>query len=193
VRNLEELTLLKESGFAGKIVADSSLYQWNTVAREVLLRECDLISLGWELSARDMQPLVEGAGERQILNVYGRIPMMITAGCVKKTAGVCSRAESDFFYVEDRKGIRFPVRCDCKYCGNVIYNSIPQSLHTFVSKKDPVAIGAAAWLCIFTDESGDETESVLRWYKAAADPGAAPDTAGILSDYTTGHYKKSAL
>jgi len=193
VRNLEELTLLKESGFAGKIVADSSLYQWNTVAREVLLRECDLISLGWELSARDMQPLVEGAGERQILNVYGRIPMMITAGCVKKTAGVCSRAESDFFYVEDRKGIRFPVRCDCKYCGNVIYNSIPQSLHTFVSKKDPVAIGAAAGLCIFTDESGDETESVLRWYKAAADPGAAPDTAGILSDYTTGHYKKSAL
>lgn len=193
VRNLEELTLLKESGFAGKIVADSSLYQWNTTAREVLLRECDLISLGWELSARDMQPLVEGAGERQILNVYGRIPMMITAGCVKKTAGVCSRAESDFFYVEDRKGIRFPVRCDCKYCGNVIYNSIPQSLHTFVSKKDPVAIGAAAWLCIFTDESGDETESVLRWYKAAADPGAAPDTAGILSDYTTGHYKKSAL
>ena len=213
VRNLEELTLLKGSGFTGKIVADSSLYQWNTAAREVLLRECDLISLGWELSARDMQPLIEGAGERQILNVYGRIPMMITAGCVKKTAGICSRAESsraeraranssraedrsaesDFFSVEDRKGIRFPVRCDCKYCGNVIYNSIPQSLHTFVSKKDPVAMGAAVWFCIFTDESGEQTESVLRWYKAAAGDGAAPDTAGVFSDHTTGHYKKSAI
>ena len=213
VRNLEELALLKECGFTGKIIADSSLYQWNTTAREVLLRECDMISLGWELSARDMQPLIEGAGDRQILNVYGRIPMMITAGCVKKTAGVCSRAvnsraknagngklrsedqgaESDFFYVEDRKGIRFPVRCDCKYCGNVIYNSLPQSLHTFAARKDPVAMGAAAWLCIFTNESGDETGSVLRWYKAAAETGEAPDTAGVFRDYTTGHYKKSAL
>ena len=139
--------------------------------------------------------------------------MMITAGCVKKTAGVCSRAvnsraknagngklrsedqgaESDFFYVEDRKGIRFPVRCDCKYCGNVIYNSLPQSLHTFAARKDPVAMGAAAWLCIFTNESGDETGSVLRWYKAAAETGEAPDTAGVFRDYTTGHYKKSAL
>lgn len=139
--------------------------------------------------------------------------MMITAGCVKKTAGVCSRAESsraeraranssraedrsaesDFFCVEDRKGIRFPVRCDCKYCGNVIYNSIPQSLHTFVSKKDLVAMGAAVWLCIFTDESGEQTKSVLRWYRAAAGDGAAPDTAGVFSDHTTGHYKKSAI
>ena len=161
-----------------------------------------MISLGWELSARDLQPLAEGAADRQILNVYGRIPMMITAGCVKKTAGVCARAESgraessaesDFYYVEDRKGIRFPVRCDCKYCGNVIYNSLPQSLHTFVTKKDPLAMETAVWLCIFTNESGDETESVLRWYKAAADTGEAPDTAGVLNDYTTGHYKKSAL
>ena len=197
VRNLEELTLLSECGFAGKIAADSSLYQWNTAAREVLLRECGMISLGWELSARDLQPLAEGAADRQILNVYGRIPMMITAGCVKKTAGICARAESsaesNFYYVEDRKGIRFPVRCDCKYCGNVIYNSLPQSLHTFVTKKDPLAMETAVWLCIFTNESGDETESVLRWYKAAADTGEAPDTAGVLNDYTTGHYKKSAL
>ena len=218
VRNLEELTILKECGFTGRIIADSSLYQWNTKAREILLRECDMVSLGWELSARDLQPLIEGAGDRQILNVYGRIPMMITAGCVKKTAGVCSRgergraessraergraenrqaddsrAETDFFYVEDRKGIRFPVRCDCKYCGNVIYNSLPQSLHTFVARKDPVAMGAAVWFCIFTDESGDETETVLRWYKAASEAGEAPDTAGSFGDYTTGHYKKSAL
>ena len=143
--------------------------------------------------------------------------MMITAGCVKKTAGVCARAESsraessraenrrtdstgaesaggesDFFYVEDRKGIRFPVRCDCRYCGNVIYNSLPQSLHTFVAKKDPLAMGTAVWLCIFTDESGEETESVLRWYKAAG-TGEAPAANGVLNDYTTGHYKKSAL
>ena len=213
VRNLEELTLLSECGFAGKIAADSALYQWNTAAREVLLRECDVISLGWELSAKDMQPLVEGTKDRQILNVYGRIPMMITAGCVKKTAGVCGRmenssaessraerkrtessgAESDFFYVEDRKGIRFPVRCDCKYCGNVIYNSLPQSLHTFAARKDSLAMRTAVWLCIFTNESGDETESVLRWYKAAAGAGEIPDPAGAVKDYTTGHYKKSAL
>ena len=217
VRNLEELSVLQECGYTGTILADSSLYQWNTAARDLLLEECDMIDLGWEISAKDMRPLLEGAGNKQMLNIYGRIPMMITAGCVKKTAGMCTRAENrnrkengsrkvnsagsenEFFYIEDRKGIRFPVRCDCSHCSNVIYNSLPQSLHGFVAQKDPVAMGAAGWLCIFTNESGDKTEEVLNWYKAAAQTGkatkdgAAADVKRVFGDYTTGHYKKSAL
>ena len=51
---------------------------------------------------------------------------------------------------------------------------------------DVASVDAANW-------SLRETETVLRWYKAASEAGEAPDTAGSFGDYTTGHYKKSAL
>ena len=190
VRNLEELALVKECGFSGQVIADGSLYQWNTAARDVLLEQCDMIHLGWELSARDLEPLLKEGGSRQLLNVYGRIPMMVTAGCVKKTAGACSHREQAFWELEDRKGIRFPVRCVCGHCSNVIYNSLPQSLHTFAAGKDPVVMGAGGWLCSFTDETPQETEAVLRWYLS---DGKSAQAAEVFREYTTGHFRKSAL
>ena len=190
IRNLEELVLVEESGYTGRILADGSLYQWNTAARELLLSHCDLVNQGWELSAKDMQPLVQGAAGRQMLTVYGRIPMMITAGCVRKTAGACSHAEQDFYELEDRKGMRFPVRCFCAHCSNVIYNSLPLSLHTFVKKKDPAVMETGNWIVSFTTESGAETETILAWYRGAD---AANDPAQIFRDFTTGHFRKSAL
>ena len=189
-RNPEELDILAQAGYSGLIIADGSLYQWNTAARDLLLRQCDLLSLGWELSSRDMIPLLEGAGGRQLLSVYGRIPMMITAGCVRKTAGMCSHREQAFFSITDRMGKNFPVRCVCGHCYNVIYNSLPLSLHSFVRKGDPVAMGAAGWICSFTTESGAETEEILRWY---ASGGASGDAQSVFGEFTTGHYRKSAL
>ena len=189
-RNPEELDILAQAGYSGLIIADGSLYQWNTAARDLLLRQCDLLSLGWELSSRDMIPLLEGAGGRQLLSVYGRIPMMITAGCVRKTAGMCSHKEQAFFSITDRMGKSFPVRCVCGHCYNVIYNSLPLSLHSFVRKKDPVAMGAAGWICSFTTESGAETEEILRW---DAPGGASGDAQSVFGEFTTGHYRKSAL
>ena len=189
-RNPEELDILAQAGYSGLIIADGSLYQWNTAARDLLLRQCDLLSLGWELSSRDMIPLLEGAGGRQLLSVYGRVPMMITAGCVRKTAGMCSHKEQAFFSITDRMGKSIPVRCVCGHCYNVIYNSLPLSLHSFVRKKDPVAMGAAGWICSFTTESGAETEEILRWY---ASGGASGDAQSVFGEFTTGHYRKSAL
>ena len=181
---------MKECGFSGQVIADGSLYQWNTAARDVLLEQCDMIHLGWELSARDLEPLLKEGGSRQLLNVYGRIPMMVTAGCVKKTAGACSHREQAFWELEDRKGIRFPVRCVCGHCSNVIYNSLPQSLHTFAAGKDPVVMGAGGWLCSFTDETPQETEAVLRWYLS---DGKSAQAAEVFREFTTGHFRKSAL
>lgn len=190
VRNPEELDILEEIGYDGRIVADGSLYQWNTAARELLLARCDYVNAGWELSARDMLPLMDGAENRQLLSVYGRIPMMISAGCVKKTSGMCSHREQEFFSIRDRMGMQFPVRCVCGHCYNVIYNSLPLSLHSFIRRKDPVAMDAAGWICSFTTESGAQTQEILRWY---ASGGADQDPAAIFKEFTTGHYRKSAL
>ena len=190
VRNPEELDILEEIGYDGCIVADGSLYQWNTAARDLLLARCDYVNAGWELSSKDMLPLMEGARGRQLLSVYGRIPMMISAGCVRKTAGKCVRKEQAFFSLRDRKGMQFPVRCVCAHCYNVIYNSLPLSLHSFVRKGDRVAMGAAGWICSFTEESGEQTKEVLRWYCSG---GASADPEAVFRDFTTGHYRKSAL
>ena len=195
-RNPEELDILEEIGYRGMIVGDGSLYQWNTAARDLLLAHCDMVNLGWELSSRDMIPLTQGAEGRQLLSVYGRIPMMISAGCVKKTAGMCTHREQAFFALRDRMGMEFPVRCVCGHCVNVIYNSKPLSLHSFVSKKDPVAMSAAGWICSFTTESGAQTKEILDWYKSG---GAAGNSSALIrectesNEFTTGHYRKSAL
>ena len=116
--------------------------------------------------------------------------MMITAGCVRKTAGACSHTEQDFYELEDRKGIRFPVRCFCAHCSNVIYNSLPLSLHSFIKKRDPEVFGTGGWILSFTTESGKETEEILRWYR---DADTASDTETIFRDHTTGHFRKSAI
>ena len=189
-RNPEELDILEEIGYKGRVAADGSLYQWNTAARDLLLARCDYLNLGWEISSKDMLPLMKGAEGRQLLSVYGRIPMMISAGCVKKTAGMCSRNEQAFWGVKDRKGMQFPVRCVCGHCYNVIYNSLPLSLHSFVSKEDPAAMGAAGWICSFTTESAGQTKEILNWYLSG---GASADSAAVFREYTTGHYRKSAL
>ena len=189
-RNAEELDILEETGYNGRIVADGSLYQWNTAARDLLLDRCDYVNLGWELSSRDMLPLMQGAEKRQLLSVYGRVPMMISAGCVRKTAGRCTHREQAFFSIRDRMGMQFPVRCVCGCCYNVIYNSLPTSLHSFVRKGDPAAMGAAGWICSFTTESGEQTEEILRWY---ASGGASADAESVFREFTAGHYRKSAL
>ena len=190
VRTLEELDILEKEKYNDAIIADGSLYQWNCEARDLLLEHCDLLSTGWELSAKDMLPLMESTSGRQLVTVYGRIPMMITAGCVKKTAGRCSRREEEMYYLEDRKGMRFPVRCVCSHCSNVIFNSLPLSLHSFVCREDPVLMSAGGWILSFTTESGDRTGEILRFYASGKDEN---DAKRIFKEFTTGHFRKSAI
>ena len=49
---------------------------------------------------------------------------------------------------------------------------------------------ASGWICAFTTESGSETEEILRWYRSG---GEDTDAQQVFGEYTTGHYRKSAL
>ena len=153
----------------------------------------DRLVLPWELSAPDLRPLAEGTGDRQMLTVYGRIPMMLSAGCVLKTMGECRQAKGGFAQLADRKGARFPVRYICAFCYNVVYNSLPLSLHRFADRNDPLLFGAGSWICSFTTESGEETGKVLRAYQRAASHKGADLFPEGTGSYTTGHFRKSAL
>lgn len=114
---------------------------------------------------------------RATLPVYSRIPMMITANCLKKTAGQCNAKEGEKrqFALKDRLGNTFPVEINCDHCYNIIYNCVPYSLHS--AKKERERIAADALRYDFTTEDGAQCAKILE--------GDFP-----FKDYTTGHCKR---
>ena len=202
VRTFEELQLALQSGYEGEIIADASLYAWNRLSMEALAGDCSGIVCSLELEQR---AVLEAAGEmdKMILPVYGRIPMMETAGCVRKTQNLCSGQEG-FWYLEDRMGKHLPVRCRCGNCSNTIYNAVPLSLHQFADSGLFRKTGKK--LCMFTIEGGDETRQILQYFaELTGSPGKQKrqgkkrtGRTGEISlppfrDFTNGHYKTGAL
>lgn len=81
------------------------------------------VTLPVELNARELSD----AGVRGELIVYGYLPMMVSAQCVKKTMEGCT-GRPEVLYLRDRKGKAFPVKNQCRFCFNTIYNESPLSL-----------------------------------------------------------------
>ena len=129
---------------------------------------------------------------KQEMVVYGRTPMMVSAGCVKRNAGSCHVDHTQEQLAEgimsagfaerlkDRYHAEFPVWVNCRHCMNIIYNSVPLSLHQYMDQIR--GRGLRAIRLDFTDEGGKQTAYLARFF--AGEGGNAPDT------YTTGHYKK---
>ena len=134
VHSVEGLELLKEAGFIKKIVAGPGLYAFNKASETFIKRDTEKYVIPLELSYHEMKELdLRGA----ILNIFGRTPLMITANCVRKTEKCCIKGKDQasplsFGTITDRKRTDFPVLFQCDYCYNVIYNSVPTSLHEFV-------------------------------------------------------------
>ncbi len=199
VRTLEELQFLREHHYRGIMIADSGLYQWNRESRELLLDFCTDGLYPLELNRRELQQVfgadsAKAAGrdvQRQgILTVYGRLPMMVTANCIRKTAGQCDGRETGFLSLTDRMGEKLPVRCFCGFCTNLIYNSVPLSLHSF--RKDPFLRGCRVLLCGFTTEKELEMQDVLDWYGGMIRGQEMTGETFPVERYTTGHYRKGA-
>lgn len=200
VRTLEELQFLRERHYQGIMIADSGLYQWNKESRQALLSFCTDGVFPLELNRHELQQIFGENPEkctekrelgRGILTVYGRLPMMISANCIKKTVIRCDGIEGGFWALSDRMGEKLPVRCFCGFCTNIIYNSVPVSLHTF--RKDPFLKERQVLLCSFTTENEKEMRAVLDWYGSAVDAREGCEKLFPISRYTTGHYKKGAL
>lgn len=187
VRNLEELGTVRSwmrerpEGFgAYAVVPDAGVYCFNAAAVGFLSEFMGEITVPYELNAKEAAHLVRAAREQDVpanLIVYSRIPMMVTANCLRKTAGQCredGKARRQFF-LKDRQGAIFPVEINCDHCYNVLYNSVPYSLHG--AKKERDRIGAAAFRYDFTIETGEQCRRILE--------GEFP-----FLDYTAGHCKR---
>ena len=109
--------------------------------------------------------------------------MMISAGCVLKTMGNCLH-DNNYHYVNltDRYQKNFTVAANCIHCMNVIYNSIPLSLHNAFTK-----LSDTNNRLDFTIENGEETCKIIRFFNGLQQKKMLEVPFG---EYTTGHEKR---
>ena len=182
-RNLEEYELLKVSDFAGKLVSDAGVYVWNQESKAFWEDKVDTITCPIELNKREWQSLFKN--ETVEKNVYGKLPMMITANCLAKTSGKCLHADKpSVSYLTDRYKKKFPVIVHCNYCVNIVLNAVPMSLH---SKECMKWYDSVMKRIAFTTESPEETGKILDFF-ASINQGY--EVQPPYSEYTAGHEKR---
>ena len=183
VKNPEQIAYLEQIGYDGTWAADYNVYAYNKEAKAFLRNlGCSFFVCPAELTFKELK---ERDCDGDEMLVYGRIPVMTSTQCLKKSAGHCQKTP-DLFKVRDRKGKEFPVKNCCSYCYNVIYNSVPVSLHGWseeVRKCSPASVRLA-----FTTESNKEAAAVAKrfvkeylWGEELGEPGY---------EFTRGHYKR---
>ncbi len=168
VRNYEEMSYLLSKKC--KIVTDTTMHVMNDYSIQALknMGVAD-ITYSLELNYNELRHLRQ-AGE---LVVYSYIPLMISAQCINKTAYYCDGNEK-ILVLKDRYSKEFKVRNVCKYCYNIIYNSLPMQLLDRKDKLMDINCKAIRYDFIF------ENEAQIR---------AILENKGI-GEYTRGHFER---
>ncbi|MBR1670457.1 MAG: U32 family peptidase [Butyrivibrio sp.] len=209
VRNLEQLGILKNIGRACRTALDYGIYTWNSEALFELLDMSepgksfliDSVNIPYELSLQEAAKMAGAVKEKVRIpltyNVYGHLPMMISAGCIKKTTDRCSgktgQIHTEQLQITDRMNNNLPVTINCRECYNIIWNAHATSLHKRFDKverlfEDGVFDSVRA---DFTIEDRILCEAILDYYvrRAYREPS---DASGIFKDkeYTTAYFKR---
>ena len=197
---LKNLELLKNAGFdafgvaameepgfmqkyvpGAKLFFDHGMYTFNSVASGMMDEYgADRKTIPVELNGRE---ITERGGNDEMI-IYGYLPMMVSANCIKKTTEGCT-GKPELLFLKDRKGKEMPVRNQCRFCYNTIYNESPMSLLGLseeVERFEPSVLRLN-----FTIEDRIETERILTAFHAEYMEGrkAAP-----LANFTRGHFKR---
>lgn len=190
VRNLESYAWLKEIGYEGEIAIDAGLYCFNERTLDFWQERVNNICLPYELNGKELlrftrKALYKENGISLEQAAYGRVPLMITANCIARTTEGCQKSlqRKKCYYLKDRYHKEFPVLTDCRCCYNVIYNSLPISLHEKIFQgKMPFGIRLA-----FTVEDYAETVKVLSFFGELLQGVQAKPP---YFEYTKGHEKR---
>ena len=183
VKSLDEAGYLKECGLTNPLIADHNLYAFNRES-EAFLKEQGFASdtVPLELNAKEIGK--RGCADSEIL-VYGHLPMMVSAQCLKKTAGRCNKVP-EVLYLRDRMKKDFPVKTNCQFCYNIIYNSAPSVL---LENRDEIRkLSPAAIRLSFTLEDKKQVLSVTEKYIDAFCK--EKDIRLDLPEFTRGHFKR---
>lgn len=177
----EEFPALKEL----TILMDYGIYTMNREAEKMTARMASgfrfRFTLPVELNSRELEEKGCRGGE---LIVYGRLPMMVTAQCMKKTVAACTK-KPELLSLKDRMGKEFPVKNHCRFCYNTIYNSSPLSL--LKDRRIIDRLGPESLRLNFTTESREEIRTVLGAFSGCFLEGRETELRG---DFTRGHFKR---
>lgn len=185
IRSLEGAGFLFKKNYSKKLFTDAGFYIWNKEAAKVFsdLYRVTKFCLPYELNSAGQCRLAESIPCEKV--VYGRIPMMLTANCIAKTSGNCVHGKEAQAFLTDRYQVRFPVLLDCVHCMNIIYNSVPLSLHGKVKE----AIKTTDIRLDFTLENAKECRRVMTFFGGLI-TGDKNDIKPPYQEYTTGHEKR---
>lgn len=185
IRAWEELELVREWKISIPLVMDYGIYTMNHRAEDFVREMAPELSMRFtlpvELNSRELE--ARDSRERELL-VYGSIPVMVTAQCIRKTVEGCSKCP-EYLYLRDRKKKVFPVRNQCRFCCNTIYNSSPLSL--LKDKKQIDRLQPEVLRLAFTSESAAQTGEVLDAYVKTF---LHQEPVELEGEFTRGHFKR---
>ena len=185
VRCMEGLGFLLARKYIGAIYTDAGFYIWNQSTLQEWEQHISAFCLPYELKSSELRQVLAGSDLPCEKIFYGRIPMMITANCVARTTGECRKGRAQGIQLIDRYRKKFPVYLNCVHCMNIIYNSVPLSLHGDISKWQ----GQVGIRLDFTVEDKEETKKVLEFFQEVLSE-VSGKRKPPYEEYTTGHEKR---
>ena len=194
VRNLESYGMLSLHGWQEYCILDASMYTWNNEAvafwqDQKVLRN----TVPYELNEKEL--LHRNNSDSEMI-IYGNIPLMLSAQCVRKNTFKCDCSEKEAI-LKDRYEKEFSCQCVChpwktgttekeEYCYNILYNSIPLGL--LKEARKVLRLGVGYLRLNFTTESPQESNRILQEFLNVYLHNEVPDE----QQYTKGHFKRGA-
>ena len=164
---------------------DFQVYGMNRTA-QLCLREFGAarLTLPIEETARELKSL-DTAGQEMV--VAGRLPMMVSANCLKKTAARCDH-KPEYMKLRDRRMMEMPVKTHCTFCYNTIYNAAPLSLSGVAAELTGLKLGAVRLL--LSNETAAETKTAVHSIYRSFILGerSVPEA---YENFTRGHFKRA--
>lgn len=183
VRNMESILYLRKQGYQGPVAADAGIYQWNRSAKNFWSKyELEFGTAPIELNCHELQEL--GVSDMEVI-VYGHLPVMVSAGCIRKNTSGCTK-NSGQTTLTDRYQKQFTVKNDCNYCYNIIYNTSPLVL--LGQQEEMGKLGISRFRLAFTTENAGQTRQMLDLFADEYLHGREVMIPEM--DYTRGHFKR---
>lgn len=183
IRAMEEVVWLKDEGISLPMVFDFTMYNWNKEAAMMMSQAgAYRLTMPVELNSRELQ----SAGcEGQEMMIYGYLPMMVSAQCIRRTTEGCSHRR-ELLYLKDRTGKELPVKNQCTFCYNTIYNVSPQS---FLGQNALIKKIAPGHMRLqFTMESPEEIRKIVKAFSEEYIYGGSGELP--FAEFTRGHLKR---